>query len=98
MSAHSYRVGHDAFRHAGRVAEIDDILAAGVARLPDEPSLAIAYAWAAHNRADWPEAAARWAAARDRFPDEREPVLRGAEALEAAGRADEAQALRARLA
>ena len=60
---------------------------------PADPSVAIEYAWIAHNRHDWPEANLRWAAVRAGFPHHQNGYTNGAQALREAKRFDEADAL-----
>jgi predicted Zn-dependent protease len=48
----------------------DTVLMHGVAELAQSRELALAYARAAARHRDWPEAARRWQAVRERFPEE----------------------------
>jgi tetratricopeptide (TPR) repeat protein len=56
--------------NAGRHAEADAVLLDAVGRFRDVPWAAVEYARLAHERQDWSEASARWAAVRERFPQE----------------------------
>jgi hypothetical protein len=49
----------------------------------------------AHDQSDWPEAVRRWEALRQAYPDRWEGYARGADALVACGRVQEAEELRA---
>jgi len=55
--------------------EADAVLREAISRFPDEPRLAISYAWSAHLKGDkvgdWKEASERWYALVSRFPDEK---------------------------
>ena len=68
----------------------DEVLREGLDRLPYEEELWVEYAWLAHRRADWSEAAQRWASVRERFFERAEGYERGAEALMRAGYETEA--------
>ena len=54
----------------GRHGEAEDILKAGVAATPDNRDLAAAYARAAQERGDKPEATSRWLAYCEQFPED----------------------------
>jgi len=82
-----------ALREAGRIDEAETLLAGPAARVPPNRLIVTAYAGLAHARADWPVAATRWASVQIAFPDHPFAFLRGAQALRAAGRLDEAEAL-----
>jgi tetratricopeptide (TPR) repeat protein len=57
-----------------RFDEADVVLCEAMSRFPDEPRLAISYAWSAHLKADkagnWREASERWYSLVSRFPGE----------------------------
>ncbi len=82
-----------ALREAGRFDEAESLLAVPAARVPMNRLIATAYAGLAHARADWPLAIARWTHVQVAFPDHPFAFLRGTQALRAAGRLDEAEAL-----
>jgi tetratricopeptide (TPR) repeat protein len=73
----------------------DEVLREGMEQLPFEPDIWIEYARLAHRRNEWEEAAKRWAAVREHFPVRPEGFDRGADALAAAGKSEEASAVRA---
>jgi hypothetical protein len=54
--------------------EADAVLREAMSRFPDEPRLAISYAWSAHRKGDkvgdWKEAGERWSSLVSRFPGE----------------------------
>lgn len=77
-------------RRQKRGGEADAVLEEGVKALPRHEKLALDYAQAAHQRADWAAARDRWAALRAAFPDAPEGYAQGAAALR--GLADFAQA------
>jgi len=85
-----------ALRESGRIDEAESLLAGPAARVPPNRLIATAYAATAHARADWPVAIARWTGVQCAFPDHPFAFLRGAQALRAAGRLNEAEALLAR--
>jgi predicted Zn-dependent protease len=78
-----------------KFAEADDVLRRAIARFPQDARPAIEYAELAHHRGDWPEAALRWEALRTAWPDRSEGYQRGAQALDALGRKEEAAQVRA---
>jgi predicted Zn-dependent protease len=75
--------------------QADEVLRAGMEQIPYDAGICVDYAWLAHRRNDLPEAARRWAAVRERFPDRREGYEKGADALAHAGDAEAAAAIRA---
>jgi tetratricopeptide (TPR) repeat protein len=89
-----YYEGARCLSETNRHAEADAVMATAVAKFPDQAWPLRDYAMLAHKRQDWNEAAARWSVLRERFPEEAEGRTWGAQALEAAGRSDEAAALR----
>jgi len=89
-----YIKGARCLLEAGLPAEADAILEAAVERFPTDSWPQREYARLAHDRKDWPEAALRWQTLRERFPKEEYGYSLGAEALDAAGRHDEADLLR----
>jgi tetratricopeptide (TPR) repeat protein len=82
--------GAQALRAAGRLNEAEAVLAAAVPRFADDESLAMARAWLANARSDWPLALECWAQLRQRYPDNPSVLVGTARALQAAGRAAEA--------
>lgn len=80
-----------ALREMGRIDEAESFLAGPAARVPPSRIIANAYASLAHARADWPIAIARWTEVQRAFPDHPFAFLRGAQALRAAGRLNEAE-------
>lgn len=69
-----YRFLGDLLYGQARYDEADAVIAEGMRRFPDEPRLAVSYAWSAHLRGDktgdWEEAYARWRSVNTRFPEE----------------------------
>jgi predicted Zn-dependent protease len=88
-----YVDGGAALREAGLLDDADLVLRNGMTLFPGEPWLAIHYAWVAHFRADWEDAARRWEDVRTRFPEVTIGYLEGARALTLAGRSEEAAQL-----
>jgi predicted Zn-dependent protease len=82
-----------ALRAAGRFDDADAILFMLQRRFPDHTDVYSALAWVAHGRTDWPEAARRWAAVRERDPLQIAAYIHGAAALRQAGRLDDAARL-----
>jgi tetratricopeptide (TPR) repeat protein len=78
---------------AERHAEADAVLRSAIERFPDQSWPLDEFARLAHHRRDWNEAAARWEALRRQFPEVTAGYTAGAEALKAAGRDAEADAL-----
>ena len=64
-----------------------------VERFPAQPGPHIDFARLSETRGNWAEAAARWDAVRERFPDHAAGYISGAGALRELGRLDEAEAL-----
>jgi tetratricopeptide (TPR) repeat protein len=89
-----YEKGARCLFEAGRHAEADAVLNEAIERFPNQSWAPREFARLAHDRKDWAEAALRWQTLRERFPDDESGYLCGAEALDAAGRHDEAAALR----
>lgn len=85
----------EALVHLGEPHNAETILADGMTRHPTRRELALEYARMAERRADWPEAALRWADAQMRFPDEPAAWQGGIAALRATGQEAAAEALEA---
>jgi tetratricopeptide (TPR) repeat protein len=90
-----YQEGFRQLVKMGRWADAETLLLAAGGRFPAEAWPAVEYASLAHVRQDWAAAAARWAAVRAGWPDRPDGYLRGAEALVALGRQNEAVQLSA---
>lgn len=84
----------EALLKLGRAEEADAVMGAAVDRFPDKLDPLLTYASLAHNRQDWEKAASRWEVFRARFPDRAEGYERGAHALDALGRKEDALKLR----
>jgi tetratricopeptide (TPR) repeat protein len=80
--------------HAERHVEADAVMREAIERFRNETWPLFEHAMLADRRQEWNEAVARWEAFRLRFPDRDEGYNRGSGALDAAGRHDEAAALR----
>jgi tetratricopeptide (TPR) repeat protein len=85
----TYREGARRLFDLGRHSEADAVLKTAIERFPDDFWPLYDYARLAHDRQNWDEATARWAALRQRFPSEDAGYSLGAEALKAAGREHE---------
>jgi tetratricopeptide (TPR) repeat protein len=88
-----FTAGATALREARRFDEAEALLRDAVARFPGERAPLVEHAWLAAARRDWSEAARRWGVVREHFPDAVEAYLRGAHALSALWRHEEAEAL-----
>jgi tetratricopeptide (TPR) repeat protein len=89
-----YYLGARCLFETGRHAEADAVLRAAIERFPLEMWPLRDFASLAHERGDWNQAVDRWEALRRGFPQEELGFTLGANALQAAGRIDEAAALR----
>lgn len=89
-----YYEGARCLAQADRHGEADRVMAAAISQFAGQAWPLRDFARLAHNRNDWDEAAARWRILREKFPEETDGFVLGASALEAAGHADEAAALR----
>lgn len=74
-----------ALRDSGDLAGAQVALDEALRRFPDDPQTALQHAWAAHQRADWPEAVRRWGWIREHHPQEATGYWAGAQALRHAG-------------
>jgi tetratricopeptide (TPR) repeat protein len=81
--------GAQALREAGRLDEAETLLEMATQRFPDDEALAMAQAWLANARRDWPSAVQRWAHMRERFPENPAVFMGGVWGLHSAGRHDE---------
>jgi tetratricopeptide (TPR) repeat protein len=63
-----YLGGAASLREFGQDEQAEVVLQAGIELLPSVPYPALDYAWYAHRRKDWPEAARRWAYVLEHFP------------------------------
>jgi tetratricopeptide (TPR) repeat protein len=89
-----YYEGARCLAEANRHGEADRVMAAAIAQFPGQAWPLLNFALLAHNRKDWDEAVTRWSILREKFPEQTDGFVLGANALEAAGRGDEAAALR----
>ncbi|HXQ53712.1 MAG TPA: tetratricopeptide repeat protein [Stellaceae bacterium] len=85
--------GAVALREVGRQGEAERLLEEAIERFPSDRGTLTEHAWLALIKRDWPEAARRWERVRQRYPGEAEAYLRGAAALAATWRLDEAEKL-----
>ena len=90
-----YQEGFRQLLDMGRDADAEAILLAAIDLFPDEAWPAIEHATLASTQKDWAAAVTRWATIRARWPDRNEGYYRGAVALTALGRHDEAAQLTA---
>jgi predicted Zn-dependent protease len=86
-----YASGGAALHALGREDQAEQLLVFAQDRFPESAETAIQYAWVAHHRHDWDEAARRWRAVRARFPDNGWGYAAGGRALLEAGDVDAAQ-------
>jgi tetratricopeptide (TPR) repeat protein len=84
-------------REMGRIADADTVAVAAIDRFPTDAWPAVEAATLATERGDWEAAVQRWEAVRKGWPDRQDGYSRGAEALTALGRLDEAAELKARI-
>jgi predicted Zn-dependent protease len=82
-----------ALRDSGRAEEAEEFLGDAPERYPGDAGLLSIWASLAMNRLDWPEAARRWEIVRQRFPDTSVGYIRGGQALQSAGRLEDADML-----
>jgi tetratricopeptide (TPR) repeat protein len=82
-----------ALREYGRFEASESAAAAGLLRFPNDPTLLVEYAFAAHMRLDWATAADRWKAARTQQPDHNIGYVLGAQCLRNLGQVDAAEAV-----
>src|ERR1017187_4033282 len=66
--APAYVGAGNALREAGRYEEAELVLGDAAQCFPDDEQIAIARAWLANARGDWPTALSRWEAVRARSP------------------------------
>ena len=78
---------------AGRGPEADALLEAGFLQHAQNPEMSIAYARQAHHRGEPEVALPRWAAVRERFPDNPRGYIEGAACFRDAGRPEEGEAV-----
>jgi tetratricopeptide (TPR) repeat protein len=90
----AYHDGAQCLVRVERHAEAEAILSAAIERFPQEAWPSRSYALLAHDGGDWREAALRWGMLRERHPDDEMGYSMGMIALRAAGREQEAEALR----
>jgi len=81
-----------ALRGCGRIDDAEAILGEATERRPGHADTAVAHAWLANARRDWPEATRRWQTVCDRFPDNPRAHLGAANAFSGAGQSDRATA------
>lgn len=85
--APGYQEAAECLRELGDIDGAEAILLDAAAHFHDKAWPLIAYARMAHDREYWAEAAARWARVTERFMDEEEARVLGAEAVNKAGAA-----------
>jgi tetratricopeptide (TPR) repeat protein len=82
----AYTAAATALRELGELDAAEHLAEQAVTRFPDVASAAVVWAEQAERRQDWPGAAERWAAVRQRFPRDGHGYVRGAHALQQFGR------------
>jgi tetratricopeptide (TPR) repeat protein len=92
IDVRSFAGAAKALTELGRFDEADTLLRKAQRRFPDS-SLRLYFAWIAHRRKDWPEAARRWEAYRGAASGDKVGYKQGVQALRMAGRMAEADAL-----
>lgn len=90
-----YSEGAQCLFNAERYEEADAVMRTAIERFPNEAWPLFDFANIAHRRQKWNEAIVRWDVLRLRFPDHEAGYSHGIGALDAAGRHEEATALRA---
>jgi tetratricopeptide (TPR) repeat protein len=88
-----YASGARALAELCRFDDAERIGAKAVAQFPDAPQAAAEYAHIARLRQDHTTACIRWAAFRERFPDDPQGYVEGGTALHEAGQLEEVEAL-----
>jgi tetratricopeptide (TPR) repeat protein len=88
-----FTAGAIALRELRQFDAAEALLAEALTRFPGDRGSLNEHAWLAVAQREWPEAARRWALVRERFPDDPEAYLRGAQALSSMWRHEEAEAL-----
>lgn len=86
-----YRGAAQAYKTISDYEGAGGVLRAGVELIPDNQQLAADYAWLAHNRKEWAEAAARWESYYEKFPGDFAGFLFASVALRELARFDEAE-------
>lgn len=82
-----------AMRESGDIAGAEAMVADAMPRFPEFLGVFIVWADLAMHRRDWAVAADRWAALRQRFPNDGQGYVLGAQALTESGRLDDADAV-----
>jgi hypothetical protein len=90
-----YQGGFRQLLEMDRLIDAEAVLLAAIDRFPEEAWPRVEHASLAHTRKDWAVASTRWAVVRASWPDRLDGYLRGAEALAALGRPEQAEKLRA---
>lgn len=90
-----YREGYRELLAMGCEAEVENLLLQAIDQLPAEPWPLVEHALRATAQKDWEVATVRWACVRAKWPHRPDGYYRGAEALAALGKHDEANQLRA---
>jgi tetratricopeptide (TPR) repeat protein len=90
---HGYLVGARLLREANKRLEAEALVGAGLEVLPDSYELSIQHATLAEDRANWPEAIARFTHLKTQFADRPAGDVGLARALAGAGRYAEAEAM-----
>jgi tetratricopeptide (TPR) repeat protein len=88
-----YVEGANALRNAGQQDRAEVLLTDATRRFPSSLPIAMAWAFSASQRQDWPEALRRWERVRAEFPNEPQGYLGFANALRETGRSEEADAV-----
>jgi predicted Zn-dependent protease len=88
-----YQGGFRQLLEMDRQMDAEAILLAAMDRFPEEAWPRVEHASLAHTRKDWAAASERWAVVRAGWPDRPDGYVRGAEALAALGRPEEAAQL-----
>ncbi len=90
---HVYTSEARVLRESGDHPAADALLLQAMERFPDSRNPLTEYAWRAQVARDWPEAIARWATVRARFPDHAEAYVQPARALAEQWRYQDAEIL-----
>jgi len=82
-----------AFRELGHYSEAEETLKEAAERFANDRQIALARAWLANTRGDWPTALLRWESLRERFPEDPWCYVGSIHALRGAGHADRIEPL-----
>lgn len=88
-----YSGGASSLREANRPDDAEALLSENIPKLPLDMGLLVEWAWVAHHRRDWAEAARRWSLIREKFPNNLQGYSGGVASFRDAASFSEAEAL-----